>query len=119
MKSWLVSITLILVFSTCYYDSEEDLYGIGECVSSNMSFNNDVLPILITHCNTCHFTGSTLGGGIILDNHTSVASQGKSGALVGSIKHTNFSAMPKDLPKLDNCKIAKIEAWVTAGSPNN
>ncbi len=75
---------------------------------------------MTTSCSApCHFSSSTLGGGILLDTYNSVAVAAKNGTLVGSIKHDGFSAMPKDQPKLDDCRIAKIEAWVKAGSPNN
>ena len=108
------------LFSTCYYDSEEDLYGVKACSTTNISFSNDVRPIITSSCSTpCHFSSSSLGGGIVLDTYNAVATVAKNGSLVGSIKHDGFSAMPKGQAKLDDCKISKIEAWVKGGSLNN
>jgi hypothetical protein len=92
---------IIFSLSSCYYDSEEDLYGSVICNTTNVSFASDVNPILVNHCVSCHFKGSSIGGGINLDGYTAAVTY------------------PKDQNKLDDCKISKIEAWVKAGSPDN
>ena len=120
MKQMFFYLLFAVLVSACFYDSEEDLYGIKECVTTITSFINDIRPIINPTCTTpCHSSSSTLGGGIVLDGYSSISNYAKNGSLVGSIKHDGFSAMPKDQPKLEDCKIAKIEAWVAAGSPNN
>lgn len=108
----------VLSFS-CYYDSEQDLYSGTTCNTTNVSFAADVNPIIVNQCVSCHFKGSTIGGGINLDGYTAVETYAKNNSLVGSIKHSGFSPMPKGQAKLDDCKISKIESWVKAGSPNN
>ena len=110
---------IIFSLSSCYYDSEEDLYGSVICNTTNVSFASDVNPILVNHCVSCHFKGSSIGGGINLDGYTAAVTYAKNNSVVGSIKHEGYSAMPKDQNKLDDCKISKIEAWVKAGSPDN
>jgi hypothetical protein len=119
MMKWSVLVLMLVFLTSCFYDSEEDLYGISTCNTTNISFASDVNPILVNHCLSCHFKGSTIGGGINLDGHTAVASYAKNSSLLGSIKHEGFSPMPKGQNKLDDCKISKIEAWVKAGSPDN
>jgi hypothetical protein len=120
MKSLFIILLVSVFVVGCYYDSEEDLYGTSNCITTNPSFANDIQPIINLSCAApCHFPASSLGGGISLDSYNSVLIQAKNGSLVGSIKHEGFSAMPKDQPKLDDCKIAKIDAWVKAGSLNN
>ncbi|MFZ1750079.1 MAG: hypothetical protein WAU01_07805 [Saprospiraceae bacterium] len=110
----------ISVVSGCYYDSEEDLYPAVVCKTDNVSFNTDIKPILAASCLSCHVATSTIGGGIDLETHGNVLSYANDGSLVGSIKHAaGYSEMPKSASKLDDCKIAKIESWVKAGSPNN
>ena len=38
----------------------------------------------------------------------------------GSIKHdSGYKAMPQNATKLDDCRISKVEAWITAGALNN
>lgn len=120
MKLFFINILIICgSVSSCYYHSEEELYGKEPCITTNVSFAQDINPILINHCLSCHFDGSVLGGGIILEGYIAVMPYVQSKALVGAIKHEGFAAMPKDQPKLDDCKISLIEAWVKAGAPDN
>ncbi|MBK8346530.1 MAG: hypothetical protein IPL08_02525 [Saprospiraceae bacterium] len=120
-----IKILVILLFTVsiipgCYYDSEDNLYPSTACNSTNVSFANDIQPILANACNNCHNSSSTIGAGIVLVGHAAVLPYATSGSLVGSVKHTgSYSAMPKNASKLDDCKIAKLESWVLAGSPNN
>lgn len=119
MKQYSILIILALLLAGCYYDSEEDLYPSADCVTTNVSFANDIKPILDASCVSCHNPVSTIGGGIDLNGHAAVLPYATNGSLVGSVKQVGYSAMPKGASKLDNCKIAKMEAWVLAGSPNN
>ncbi|MBK9733476.1 MAG: hypothetical protein IPO92_00335 [Saprospiraceae bacterium] len=109
-----------LFLTSCYYDSVEDLYPASECITVNVSFSQDIQPILVNNCLTCHTAASTIGGGINLEGHEAVLFYANSGSLVGSVKQSApYSAMPKSAAKLEACKILKIESWVQAGSPNN
>lgn len=118
-------LTLVLILSSinlggCYYDAEDDLYPATDCITTNVSFTNDIKPILTNSCLSCHNALSSIGGGIILEEHTDVLVYALDGSLVGSVKHDNaYSAMPQSATKLDDCKISKIDAWVKEGSLNN
>ncbi|MBC7885709.1 MAG: hypothetical protein H7X99_09555 [Saprospiraceae bacterium] len=118
-KLYFALIAVGISFSSCFYDSEEDLYPSGECNTLNVSFANDVQPILIVNCLSCH--NAILSEGTVnLDGHAFVLKYANSGQLVGSITHSSgYQNMPQSAPKLEPCKIAKIESWVQAGSPNN
>ena len=42
------------------------------------------------------------------------------GLVLPAIKHANgVPPMPNGMPKLNDCDIAKIEAWINAGMPEN
>jgi cytochrome c5 len=72
------------------------------------------------NCNVCHATGSTAGGGIVLDTHAGTSSVAQSGRLIGAVRHeSGYSAMPKNGNQLDDCSILKLEIWVSEGSPDN
>ncbi len=106
----------------CYYDNEEELYPTGSstCVTTSMSFANDINKVFNDNgCISCHSAAANLGN-VNLSTHSEVLKYVNDGSLIGSIKHTSgFSAMPQSSPKIGNCSIAKIEAWITQGSLNN
>lgn len=121
-KSFLIGILVItsLFLSSCYYDVEEVLYGTEDCNTDNVSFKNDIMPLLNSRCIICHASGSSIGAGIVLDNHADVLAYVKSGSLLGSVKwDAGFSSMPKGSGKLSNCAINKIDFWIKAGALDN
>jgi hypothetical protein len=117
---WLLFLFIVFV-TGCYYDNEEDLYGVVNCAPNpNASFTVDVLPILDVKCNNCH-SGSSPSAGIRLDTYTEVMKSVNNGKLMGSINQTSseFSAMPKNGSKLPPCQIQVIQDWIDAGALNN
>lgn len=121
--SRIIAITLIAcLFSAagCYYDNEEELYPSGgNCTTDNMSYSQDILPILQSNCYVCH-SAAARQGNIVLEGHAALLQRVNSGQLLGAIKHQpGFSPMPQGQPQLSDCIIAKIESWVTDGALNN
>lgn len=111
-------LALVLV-AGCYYDVEEELYPTLECDTENMSYVNDILPIIQGNCYTCHDQGSNFGG-VTLEGYESLKTYVDNGRLLGAIRHeSGFSTMPKNAPQLVACNIEKIEAWINAGAPDN
>ncbi len=117
----MISITL----SSCYYDNEEELYpSTANCVTENMSYANDVWPVINASCTGCH-GGANPSGGIKLENYTDVAAAaaigaGSYGSLYGTISHASGnSPMPKNGNKLPDCTISQIKAWIDQGAKDN
>jgi hypothetical protein len=103
----------------CYYDVEEELYPDTGCRVQNMSYQDDILPILQNRCYVCHSAAAN-NGGITLEGYTSLQRYIDNGQLLGAIRHANgFSPMPKNAPQLPACQIEQIEAWVAGGALNN
>src|SRR5690348_5871019 len=52
-------------FSSCYYDSKEQLFGnVTPCDTVAVSYVDDILPILESQCYLCHSTATaTVVGG--------------------------------------------------------
>ena len=130
MNSGFFKVSFFLVFlmsialwnTSCYYDNEEELYESNVCISENMSFKNDIVPIINRNCILCHSnaTSNSLGAGINLDGYDNVKIYVDNSGLIGSINHTSgFSPMPKGGGKIPNCDIEKIQNWINDGSPNN
>lgn len=81
------------------------------CDTSNISYDNTVVPILQTNCYTCH-SGSTTNGGIDLTKYETIVFLAQSGTLAGVInQEEGFTNMPP-FSKLDYCEIVQIEKWI-------
>ena len=126
-------VTALLVMAStisiiaCTNENKENLTpdnsGTG-CDTNNITYSNYVKTIMDGNCATsgCH-DASTKSGSIDLSNYagvkgTAVTVAHNTSLLLGSINHEdNFSAMPQGAPKLSDCTILKITAWVNAGEP--
>jgi hypothetical protein len=109
----------MVVVSSCYYDSEEKLYPATACITTNMSYQANIVPILQYNCYICH-SAAVNQGSITLEGYDQLVALVNNGKLLGSIKHTaGFKVMPQNAPKLGNCDIAKIEQWISDGASNN
>ncbi len=103
----------------CYYDVEEELYPSIDCLTMDMSYADDILPIIESNCYGCHNATANFGN-INLEGHSQLMKYVDDGSIVGAIKHAaGFSAMPKNGAKLLDCEIEKIEAWIADGALNN
>src|SRR5687768_5027810 len=101
----------IMALTGCYYDSEEDLYGNVECVTTDLSFGTDIMPILERSCFSCHSAAANTAG-VTLEGHSQLMIHVNNGRLLGAIRHEpGFTPMPNGAPKLGDCDIAKIEQW--------
>ncbi len=128
MKKLIPILSLILIgFASCYKDNAEDMYpgsstgGTGgTCDTTNVTYSGVLKPIFDAKCATagCHINATVTG--ISLADYHGVAAVANSGKLMAAITHNGqASFMPKGLPKLDDCTIAKIRVWVNAGAPDN
>ena len=80
-----------------------------------------VAPIIATHCLECHggTVYTTLGGNIDFSTYRGLHNQ--SGPyLLSSVRHEpGAPPMPRGRDKLSDCDIARLQAWVDAGEPDN
>lgn len=106
--------------TSCYYDNEEELYpGQAICDTSNVSYLNDIQPVLTSNCNACH-SGASPQAGIRTDNYTDLMIIVNDGRFQGAVNHEDgFSPMPQNAPQLDECSLAKINRWIADGANNN
>lgn len=120
IKSIMILLTLTFLIQSCYYDNEEELYPQpAACDTTNVSYSNDVWPIISSNCTSCH-SGGAPQGNVSLENYDDIVIAAKNGSLLGTIKHEDgWSPMPKGGGMLNDCDISKIEIWVDDGTPNN
>jgi len=119
----MICLIMLLVFG-CTKQNEEtlsDSTGTTTCKTDSMSYTSDVVPILQSYCYSCHGNGNTGGsGGINLDGYTNLKPYADNGKLVGNITHApGFVPMPYGQPKMPDCEINQIVAWVSQGTQNN
>lgn len=91
----------------------------GGCDTTSVSFSQDLQPIVNTYCKGCHSGGSP-SGGLDLSTYNGVKAVALNGKLYGAISWaTGYQKMPQGGNKLDDCTIAKFNAWINAGAPQN
>ena len=88
------------------------------CDTVDVSFAETIFPIFQANCIGCH-NDQGAAGEIRLATHAGISSAANSGRLIPAIDHSGPFDMPFGRPKLDQCDIDKIKAWINKGVPNN
>ena len=115
----LTSSILLSSLNSCYYDKSDLLYPGTACDTAAVKYSTSVMPVLSSNCINCH-GGGIPSAGISLDTYAGVKIQVDNGRLWGAVSHSpNYSPMPKNGIKLNNCSLEKIRIWIAAGAPNN
>ena len=121
------SLIIMILLSTCYYDSQEYLFPKinNQCDTTGTILFSSVDTVLQNNCVSCHNLSSA-SGGVNLDGYSNVYTysttlRNNTPILVGVIRRkSGFSPMPQlPSPGLDNCSIRKIEIWIAQGALQN
>lgn len=121
MRKTILPLALILL-TGCYFDKEDQLYPkpTGKtCDTTGLTYAAHIKPIIDQYCATatCH-DNVTQAYTYDMSKYEGVKLAVDGERLLGAIRQeTGFYAMPKGLPKLTDCEMAKITAWVNAGAP--
>ena len=108
---------LLALMSGCTYDDLETIGSPVDCDVFDVSYGQDILPLVADHCQGCH-SGSTPSAGIAFEEHADIA-------LFAETMLDRMDREPGDdllMPpsgKLDSCSIVRFSAWIDAGKPNN
>lgn len=109
--------------SSCYYDSQENLYPTlkDPCSdTTNVTYSGTIVSIIDSKCLGCHKTATAENSNVQLSTYENVKVFVNNKQFMNSINHVGgVTPMPKDLSKLDNCTIIALTKWVNAGAPNN
>ena len=121
-------LSLVVNLISCTYDK-----AAAPTPMSNgpvISYQNDIKPLMATHCYSCHSATATDPDKISYANVDNFAIL-KSYALKPSYANNNFTSlqarlrfietpgMPFKKAPLAESDIKKIESWIKAGAPNN
>lgn len=89
------------------------------CDTTNVSFQDDVFPIVSLYCTSCH-SGSDPDGGVLLTNYSNISSEAVSGTMLDAINWTgSIEPMPYQADQLPECYINLIQIWVDNGALDN
>lgn len=104
---------------SCSKESADRLAGATTCDTTNVSYSQQILPILQDNCYTCH-QGSSPVSGIDLSNFAILQAHVKNGDVKSAVTHTgSVTPMPYGLPMLPSCEVNTIVAWIDQGALNN
>ena len=122
MKKLFLLSTVLALFSSCYNDSEEALYGENYCDSDVMSYVDNIEPIITENCTSCH-SGYTPSASLNLDSFDAVkliALNTTNDGLVNRVERLEgeSGAMPTNY-RLTQCQIDQINSWIDQGALNN
>ena len=90
-----------------------------DCNTDDMSFSNDIVPIMNNFCVSCH-NGPSGNAGVNLATYQGIKEAVENRGLIATINHTAGGS--KNMPpgqKMSDCNIKKIEEWVAQGAANN
>jgi hypothetical protein len=110
---------LLLYVSSCAKHNAVEL-GAGTCDTTHVSYSTQVVAILQDNCYVCH-KGVGASSGIDFGSYDAFKGwAGSTPYLIGDITHASgFTPMPYGLPKLSDCDINTILAWIHQGLQNN
>jgi hypothetical protein len=114
-----------IIFEGCVYSKGDEKYPFV-CDTTNIRYSVEITAILNENCQSCHYSGNTISYINLYDYETihglALDGQFTYGTLLAAVMHEDgLKPMPQPdgAPKLLDCDINKIAAWVRNGAPNN
>lgn len=113
-------ISAIISIQSCTRNNVEKVAGPNPCDTTHVSFQADIQPILDNYCYQCHSNSNiTFSNGVSLEGYDNFKGWCESGYVLGDIRHeSGFTPMPYGKPKISDCAINKIVAWINQDFPN-
>ncbi len=132
LKKIVFAATFFTVFTiliqACVYHKGDQQYpsANNSCDTTNVSYRVDIKAILDENCSPCHYEGNDVSFINLYDYETisglALDGQFTYGTLLSAVMHEGGAPeMPKGpgSPKLQDCDINKIAAWVHHGAKDN
>jgi hypothetical protein len=113
----LLVILLATSLQSCVNNNEEDLYGIEQCDTTNVTWASKIAGIMEKRCVACHGPEVAYKG-VRHDTYEYEMIVVNDGRLRGVVNHLpGYSKMPKDSEKLPECELKLINIWLDNGAP--
>lgn len=118
MKLKLIFISLLALTFVCCGDDDDNMMT-DDCDTSGITYTNTVASIINGSCSIpgCHVPNSSTFS--MIDYNATFIAAGF-GSMVGALNHEpGFTPMPNPpgSPRIAQCDIDKIEAWIADGAP--
>ncbi|RYY39932.1 MAG: hypothetical protein EOO08_08550 [Chitinophagaceae bacterium] len=122
MKKLILRSSLGAVLLLSCTNSKKEALNPQGCSTAGTTFSATIQPIIQANCLSCHSSSAApaSGNGNVIEGYAAVHAYAANGLLMHVVNHDpGVPAMPQGGAKLDACTIAKLQAWVDAGAPNN
>ncbi len=121
-KITVLAFIILSIISGCTFNNEDDYFKGYVCDTVNMNYSQ-VNSIFQENCVSCHNKDFN-NRGIILDSYEGIVAAEDSDRLYKAVNHLPGNGiriifMPYQLNKLPSCPLAKINAWIKKGMPQN
>ena len=115
-----ICLWIMITMNACYYDVADEINPPDMfCDTLDVSYAEDILPLMVNQCYVCHSV-SERRGGVILEPYVELIPWVDSGLLSCTINHGDgCSAMPDNAPKMLDCQILLIDKWIADGAQEN
>jgi hypothetical protein len=115
----IILICFVSGYYSCTFHSEEELYGITACDTTEVTWENPIREILATHCVQCHNEDLNYNG-VRHDVYELELIVVNDGRLNGVVNHLpGYPQMPYQRPQLPECELLLINIWLERGAPEN
>ena len=114
-----VILALATVTSSCLYEKEDKLApAAAPCVTTAVSYKNDLKPILAKSCTIsgCHNAVNQSAG---LNLETLSGLKDHTDHLINTLTGANGESLMPASGKLDDCSIDKFRQWIAQGEKDN
>ena len=130
MKRSLLLLVLFYFFSACThkaYVAPVVVAPVG-CDTTVVTYHADIKPMLAANCYSCHATAVTQGGGLDLEDFTSLKAYLQNGfrgdGVYGSklyhcMLHSSLALPMPPTYVVDSCSLNKMKRWMDQGGNNN
>ena len=113
----------VVIFQGCVYHKGDVEYPFV-CDTTNVRYSVEITAILDESCKPCHYPENDISFINLYDYETisffALDGQFTYGTLLSAVMHEGGAPeMPQGGPKLQDCDINKIAAWVHNGAPDN
>jgi uncharacterized membrane protein len=89
------------------------------CDTLNVTYSGTIQPVIQARCQGCH-SGATPQGGLDFTSWSVLNAVANDGRLAGAIQHMpSFEPMPRNAPRMNNCRIRQFLIWIDSGALNN
>lgn len=89
------------------------------CDTLNVTYSGTIVPLIASRCQGCHSGGSPQGG-LNLTSWSVLNALAADGRLGGAVQHLpGYEPMPRNAPRMNDCRVRQFMIWIEAGAPNN